>query len=148
MNMTHSKPIRLAFLAAGSALWLTAAVHAQTPTIVSAYGEYDSGTSIQYVDVTFSVAMNAASVLDPANYSIAGYPISGVMLFTNNLGVGSGTMVILRLNSPLSGSFTLNVNNVQSVSDTPIAANWTLVTTNNPATVTITGPAMFFRIGP
>jgi hypothetical protein len=28
------------------------------------------------------------------------------------------------------------------------AANWTLVTTNNPATVTITGPAMFFRVGP
>jgi hypothetical protein len=28
------------------------------------------------------------------------------------------------------------------------AANWTLVTTNNPATVTIAGPAMFFRAGP
>ena len=26
--------------------------------------------------------------------------------------------------------------------------NWTLVTTNNPATVPITGPAMFFRVGP
>jgi hypothetical protein len=28
------------------------------------------------------------------------------------------------------------------------AANWTFVTTNNPATVTIAGPAMFFRVGP
>ena len=121
--MTHSKPIRLALLAACSALWLTAAVHAQTPTIVSAFGEYDSGTSNQYVDVTFSEAMDPGSVTNAANYSIAGHPMSGAMLFTNNAGVSSTNLLILQLASPLSGNFTLKVNNVRSVSGTPIAAN-------------------------
>jgi hypothetical protein len=94
------------------------------PTIVSAFGEYDSGTSNQFVDVTFNKLMDVASLTNPANYSIAGDPISGVLLFcTNNLGVGSGTMAILQLNSPLTGSFTLNVSNVRSFSGVPIAAN-------------------------
>ena len=123
MNMTHSKPIRLAFLAACSALWLTAAVHAQTPAIVDAFGEYDSGTSNQYVDVTFSEAMNPASVTNAANYSIAGHTISGAMLFTNNAGVSSTNLMILQLDSRLTGSFTLNVSNVRSFSGVPIAAN-------------------------
>jgi hypothetical protein len=132
MNMTHSKPIRLAFLAACSALWLTAAVHAQTPAIVDAFGEYDSGTSNQYVDVTFSEAMNPASVTNAANYSIAGHTISGAMLFTNNAGVSSTNLMILQLDSRLTGSFTLNVNNVQSVSGTPIAANTSVAGTLDP----------------
>ncbi len=102
------------------------------PTVVSAFGEYDSGTTIQYVDVTFNKLMNVASLLSPDNYSIAGYPIAGVMLFTNNLGVGSATRVILQLNSPLTGSFTLNVKNVQSVSGIPIAANTSVAGTLDP----------------
>jgi hypothetical protein len=104
------------------------------PTIVSAFGEYDSGTSNQYVDVTFNKIMNVASLLNPANYSISGHPISGVMLFTNDLGVGSGTMAILQLNSRLTGSFTLKVNNVQSVSSIPIAANTSVAGTADPLT--------------
>jgi hypothetical protein len=102
------------------------------PTIVSAFGEYDSGTSIQYVDVTFNKLMNVASLLNPANYSIAGYPISGVMLFTNNLGVSSTNQVVLQLNSPLTNSFTLVVNNVQSFSSVPIAANTSVAGTLDP----------------
>ncbi len=132
-RMANSKRIRRVFLAAGSALWLAAGVHAQTPAIVGAFGEYDSGTSIQYVDVTFSEAMNAASVLNPGNYSIAGHRVSAVMLFTNNLGVGSTNRVILQLDGPLTGGFTLNVKNVQSVSGTPIAANTDVAGTLDPS---------------
>jgi hypothetical protein len=94
-------------------------------TIVSAFAEYDSGTSDQYVDVTFSKLMNVASLTNPANYSIAGYTITGAKPFVNDLGVSSGTMVILQLNKRVTGSFTLNVTNVQSVSsiatDTSVA---------------------------
>ncbi len=104
------------------------------PTIVSAFGEYDSSASIQYVDVTFNKLMDVASLLNPGNYSIAGQPIAGVILFTNNLGVGSGTMVILQLNSPLTGSFTLNVKNLQSFSGTPMAANTSVAGTADPLT--------------
>jgi hypothetical protein len=102
------------------------------PTIVSAFGEYDSGTSNQFVDLTFNKLMNVASLTDPANYSIAGHTISGVMLFTNDLGVGSGTMVVLQLSKPLTGSFTVNVTNVQSFSGFPIAANTSVAGTLDP----------------
>jgi hypothetical protein len=131
MRMTHCKRIRLAFLAACSALWLTAAVHAQTPTIVSAFGEFDSGASNQYVDVTFSETMNLAS-LDPYNYSIAGYTILDAKFFINNEGVVSSNMVMLQLNKPLTGNFTLSVSNVQSGSGTPIAAHTAVAGTLDP----------------
>jgi hypothetical protein len=121
LRRTHCKRIRLAVLAACSALWLAATVHAQTPTIVSAFGEFDSGTSNQFVDVTFSEAMNVTS-LDPNNYSIAGYSVLEAKHFVNNFGVVSSNMLILQLNKPLTAPFTLSVSNVQSGSGAPIAA--------------------------
>jgi hypothetical protein len=101
------------------------------PTIVSAFGEYDSSTAKQYVDVTFNKLMNVASLLNSTNYSISigGYTITNVMLFTNDLGVSPTNMVILQLNKRLTGSFTLNVTNVQSFFGTSIAA------TNVPGTL-------------
>jgi hypothetical protein len=104
------------------------------PTIVSAFGEYDSGTSNQYVDVTFDKIMNVASLTNRGNYSIADYTITNVMLFTNDLGVSSTTMVILQLNKPLTGSFTLNVNSVQSISGVAIAAGSSFAGTVDPLT--------------
>jgi hypothetical protein len=113
---------------------LTVTANPAVPTIVSAFAEYDSGTSDQYVDVTFSEVMNVASLLNSANYSITGYTITGVKLFTNDLGVGSTTMAILQLNKALTGGFTLNVNNVQSFSGIAIAANTSITTTADPLT--------------
>jgi hypothetical protein len=107
------------------------------PMIVGAFGEYDSSASLPYVDVTFDKIMNVASLLNSANYSIVtptGYTISGVKLFTNDLGVGSGTMVILQLNKALTGSFTLNVNSVQSISGVAIAAGSSFAGTVDPLT--------------
>jgi len=121
-RLPHPKRIRLAFLAAFSALWLTASAHAQTPTILNAYGEFDSGTSNQFVDVTYSEDMNV-SATNPANYSISGFTITSAMFFTNDLGLTSNNLVILQLNGLLTNDFTLNVNNVQSLTGTPIEVN-------------------------
>jgi hypothetical protein len=131
MRTTDSKRIPLAFLAACSALWLTAAVHAQTPTIVTAFGEFDSGTSNQFVEVTFSEAMNL-DALDPHNYTVAGYTVLDAKFFVNNESVASPNTVILQLNSPLTNSFSLVVNNVQSVSGATIAAGASVAGTLDP----------------
>src|ERR1700733_10674086 len=104
--------IFLKFLALCSIFWLSAAAQAQTPTILSAYGEFDSGTSNQFVDVTFSEDMNPASATAPANYTIAGYTIASAVFFTNDLGIASNNLVILQLNQPLTNNFMLIVNNV------------------------------------
>jgi hypothetical protein len=131
LRLTHPKLIRLAFLAACSALWLTASVHAQTPTILSAFGEFDSGSSNQFVDVTFSEAMNV-SALDPHNYSIAGYKVMDAKYFVNNEGVASSNMLMLLLDKALTGDFTLGVSSVQSASGTPIASDTTFDGTLDP----------------
>jgi hypothetical protein len=98
------------------------------PTVLDAFSAYDAGGSDsgepanQFVDVIFSKAMNLASVLNPANYTIAGATITGVTLFTNGYtGVGSSVMAILQLAAPLTGDFTLKLNNVVDVSDIAVS---------------------------
>jgi len=99
----------------------------------SVFGEFDSGTKNQYVDVTLSEGMDAASLLNAGNYSIGGYTITNVMFFTNNLGVGSTNMVILQLDKPLTNDFTLNVStNVQSFAGAPLAASTAVAGTVDP----------------
>ena len=138
---TDSKRACLGLLAASTALWLAAAVQAQTPTVVSAYGEYDSGTLIQYVDVTYSELMNAASVLNPANYSIAGYTITGAAFFTNNIGVATTTNVILTVNKQITGNFTLDTTNITSASGIPLAVTSVAVTEDPLNSIDITSPS-------
>jgi hypothetical protein len=139
MRPTKLKTISLTFLAACSALWLTNAAHAQAPTVISAFGEYDSGTSNQFVDVTFSEAMDPASILAKTNYSIAGYTVTNVGLFTNNVGAAQTTNVVLQLSAQLTNSFTLNVSNVLSYDLVPIAAKTSVAGTLDPlASIDIT----------
>jgi hypothetical protein len=100
---------------------------------VSAFAELASGTQNQEVDVTFSEGMDTASLLNVINYSIAGYAITNLMLFTNNLGVGATNMVILQVNNPLTNSFTLDVStNVENFSGAPVAANTAAAGTVDP----------------
>ncbi|HUD48921.1 MAG TPA: L-type lectin-domain containing protein [Candidatus Baltobacteraceae bacterium] len=133
--------IFLKFLAPCWIFWLTATVQAQTPTILSAYGEFDSGTSNQFVDVTFSEDMNPASATAAANYSIAGYTIASAALFTNDLGIASNNLVILQLNQPLTNNFMLMVNNVSSISGAALAANTSVAGTLDPmSSIDITSP--------
>jgi hypothetical protein len=139
--MNLFKRFYFVLLAPCSVLLMMAAAQAQTPTILSAYGEFDSGASNQFVDVTFSENMSAASATDAGNYSIAGYSITSAMLFTNDLGSTSNSFVILQLDQPLTNNFTLIVNGVQSISGTPIAANTSVAGTLDPMTsVDITSP--------
>jgi hypothetical protein len=95
------------------------------PTVIDAFSVLDSGGSgpggitvptNQYVDVIFSKAMDLTTLLNPANYTIAGATVTGVTVFTNNNGVAQTTQAILQLAAPLKGTFTVTLNGVTDVS--------------------------------
>ena len=141
MRARAGKRICLTFLAACSVLWLTSVVRAQ-PTILSAVGEFDGGTSNQFVDVTFSQAMSSATAIDTANYAIAGYTITNAMFYTNGRGATSLNLVILQLGTQLTGDFTLSASNVQTSSGASIASNTVVAGTLDPLTsIDITSPS-------
>jgi len=141
MRARAGKRICLTFLAACSVLWLTSVVRAQ-PTILSAVGEFDGGTSNQFVDVTFSQAMSSATAIDTANYAIAGYTITNAMFYTNGRGATSLNLVILQLGTQLTGDFTLSASNVQTSSGASIASNTVVAGTLDALTsIDITSPS-------
>jgi len=93
------------------------------PIIESVTAILDSGgtgseSTNQYVDILFSKAMDPATLLNIANYSITGATITGVTLFTNEYtGAGSETMAILTLASPYKGSsITVNLSGITDLS--------------------------------
>jgi hypothetical protein len=97
------------------------------PKLTSAYYVLDSGgtggegTNF-YVDASFSYGMSVATLLNAANYTIAGATITGVSLFTNGYyGTNALNEVILQLAAPIKGAFNLTVSGLQSFSGIPIS---------------------------
>jgi hypothetical protein len=119
---------------------LTVTFNSTPPTLVIVDGVYDSVTGDQYVYVTFNESANAASLTNLTAYAIAGYSVTVVTLITNEQGSVDPTAVILQLNKPLSNSFTLDVNGLQSFSGIPMA-------TNTAAVGVIATNANFYGVG-
>jgi len=102
---------------------LTVTANPEAPTVTSAFAEFDTDTSNAFVDVTFNEAMSTATLLNPANYTIAGNTVTGVRLFTNSLGIASSNEVIVSFSNMVTGAFSLGVTGVSSFSGTAIAAS-------------------------
>ena len=79
----------------------------------------------QYVDVSFNKLMDLTSLTNPANYTVSGATVTAVNAFVNGAGTPSLTKVVLTLAAPLTGPFTVTVNNVRSYSLVAIAPSST-----------------------
>ena len=83
-----------------------------TPVLLSA-GSLNGA----YVGLLFNEPMDATSLTNPSNYSVAGATVSSVALALNQTGAK------LNLISPLKTNFSVTVNNVKDLSGHAIAAN-------------------------
>lgn len=114
------------------------------PTILFATANLDTPYALnvtnQYIDVTFSKLMDLSSLTNPANYSVSGGTITAVNAFTNNAGAQSLTRVVLTMSAPVTGPFTVTVNNVRSFSLIPIAPSSTFNGSADPLTSLDIGP--------
>ncbi len=84
-----------------------------TPPVLSGAYSYDGLT----IGVEFNKIMNSSGVQTAANYAVAGATVSSAAISPD------GQSGILTLAAPLSGSFTVTVNNVKDFSGNTIAAN-------------------------
>ena len=84
-----------------------------TPPVISGAYSYDGLT----VGVEFNKIMNSSTVQTAANYAVTGAAVSSAVISPD------GQSGILTLAAPLSGSFTVAVNNVKDFSGNTIAAN-------------------------
>jgi hypothetical protein len=107
----------LAYGVASSNAVLTVLSDTNPPVLLTA-ASYDGST----VQLNFDEPLDALSAGNPLNYLVN----SGAVDIWGVLPSSDGKMILLQVSAPLTGRFTVVVNNVLDVAGNPIAANTTL----------------------